>query len=82
MPPPAAQTVKQRGMVIAAVVGWRQLALAVIGAAELAAPENQRVVEHASLLQILDQVPRRPGRSRGTVTRMPAGRPPWWSQPG
>ena len=55
MPPPAAQTVKQRGMVVAAVVGRRQLALAVVGAAELAAPEDQRVVEHAPLLEVLDQ---------------------------
>ena len=42
-------------MVVAAVVGGRQLPLAVIGAAEFAAPEHQRVVEHAALTQVLDQ---------------------------
>ena len=36
-------------MVVATVVGGRQLSLAVIGAAELASPEHQRVVEHPAL---------------------------------
>ena len=43
------------GMVVAAVIGWRQLALAVVGPAKFAAPENQGILEHASLFQILDQ---------------------------
>src|SRR5579883_2314460 len=43
------------GVVVAAVVGGRQLALAVIRPAELAAPEHQRVVEQAALLQVDDQ---------------------------
>ena len=42
-------------MVIAAVVGRGQLALRIAGAAELAAPDHQRVVEQAALLQIGDQ---------------------------
>ncbi len=42
-------------MVIAAVVGRSELALAVVRTAELAAPENQRVFEHAPLPQVLDQ---------------------------
>jgi hypothetical protein len=40
-------------MVIAAVVGRGQLALRVDGAAEFSAPDNQCVVEHATLFQIL-----------------------------
>ena len=40
---------------IAAVVGRRQLALRVAGAAELAAPDDQRVVEHAPALEIRHQ---------------------------
>ena len=40
-------------MVVAAVVRFRQLALAVDRAAELAAPDDQRVVEQAALLQVL-----------------------------
>ncbi len=39
-------------MVVAAVVGVRQLALAVNGAAEFAAPDHQRIVQQAALLQI------------------------------
>ncbi len=42
-------------MVIAAVVGRSELSLAVVRTAELAAPENQRVFEHAALPQVLDQ---------------------------
>ena len=55
MPPPAIQTGKQRGMVVAAVVVAGQLALAVDRAAELAAPDDQRVVEQAALLEVGDQ---------------------------
>ena len=40
---------------IAAVVGRRQLALGIAGAAELAAPDDERVVEHAPALQVRDQ---------------------------
>ena len=42
-------------MMIAAVVVLGQPALAVDGAAEFSAPDDQRVVEHAALLQILNQ---------------------------
>ena len=42
-------------VMIAAIVGGRQLPLAIIGAAELATPEHQSVVEHAALLQVDDQ---------------------------
>ena len=42
-------------MMIAAVVVGGQLALAVDGAAEFAAPDDQRVVQHAALFQILHQ---------------------------
>ena len=44
-------------VVVAAVVGLGQAALRVDRAAELAAPDDQRVVEHAALLQVLDQGP-------------------------
>ena len=50
-----ATSVKQRGVVVAAVVVGRQLALAVDGPAELAAPDDQRVVEQPALLQVLHQ---------------------------
>ena len=43
------------GMVVAAVVVARELALAVDGAAELAGPEHQRVVEQAALLEVGDE---------------------------
>ena len=42
-------------MMIAAVVGLRQFSLAVDRAAELAAPNDERVVEHAALLEIHDE---------------------------
>ena len=42
-------------MVVAAVVLVGELALAVGGAAELAAPDDQGVVEHAALLEVLDE---------------------------
>ena len=42
-------------MMVAAVVVRGQLALAVDRAAELAAPDDERVVEQAALLQVLDQ---------------------------
>ena len=51
-------------MMVAAVVLRRQLALAVDRAAELAAPDDQRVVEQPALLQILDQRRATPDRSR------------------
>ena len=52
MPPPAIQIGEAARMMIAAVVLARQLALAVDRPAELAAPDDQRVVEHAALLQV------------------------------
>jgi len=42
-------------MVILAVVVRSQLALAIAGAAKIAAPDDERVIKHASLLQIADQ---------------------------
>ena len=46
-------------MMVAAVVVGRELALAVDRAAELAAPDDQRVVEQAALLQVLTSAARR-----------------------
>src|ERR1017187_318364 len=43
------------GVMVAAVVVGRQLSLAVIGAAKLAPPQNEGIVEHAPLFQILNQ---------------------------
>ena len=48
-------------MVVAAVVVSVSVPWRVDGAAEFAAPDHQRVVQHAALLQILDQ------RRRGLV---------------
>ena len=48
-------------MMVAAVVGGREVALAIDRAAELAAPDHQRVVQQAALLEVLDQ------RGRGLV---------------
>ena len=42
-------------MMVAAVVGRGELALAVDGAAEFAPPDDQRVVEQAALLEIGDE---------------------------
>src|SRR5690606_19729910 len=42
-------------MVIAAVVLFREFALAIHGTAELAAPDGERVIEEASLVEILDE---------------------------
>ena len=42
-------------MVVAAVVVLREPALAVDGAAKLAAPDDERVVEQAALLEVLDE---------------------------
>ncbi len=42
-------------MMVAAVVVGRQLALAVDRAAELAAPDDERVVQQAALLEVLDE---------------------------
>src|SRR5207302_8128249 len=46
-------------VVVAAVVGLRQPALRVDRAAELAAPQHERLVQQTALFQILHQVPRR-----------------------
>src|SRR5262245_2417587 len=48
-------------MMIAAVVRGGESALAVDGAAELAAPDHQRVVEHAAAFQVANQ------RRRGLI---------------
>ena len=50
MPPPASQIGEAAGMMVAAVVVGGQRALAVDGPAELAAPDDQRVVEQPALL--------------------------------
>ena len=51
-------------------------------AAELAAPDDQRVVEQAALLQVGDERPQLAGRSSlGTGGRdVASARSPWWSQ--
>ena len=49
-------------VVVAAVVVAGQRALAVDRPAELAAPDDQRVVEQAALLQVVDRARRRAGR--------------------
>ena len=54
------------GMVVAAVVVGRQPALAVDGSAELAAPDDQGLIEQPALLRGPGQVPRRRDRCRGT----------------
>ena len=54
-------------MMIATVIVGRQLALAIHGAAELTAPNDQRVVQQAALLQILHQRGRRLIGVAGTV---------------
>src|SRR5712692_7555931 len=46
---------KAARVVIAAVVGRGQLALAVDGSPELSAPNHQRVIQHAALLQVDDE---------------------------
>src|SRR5271157_5255514 len=43
------------GMMVAAIVGRRELALAVVRPAELTSPEDQCILEHAPLLEVLDQ---------------------------
>ncbi len=43
------------GMMVAAVIGGREAALAVNGAPEFAAPDHQRVVEHAALFEVGDE---------------------------
>ena len=61
-------------MMVAAVVGRGERALRVRRAAELAAPDDERVVEHAALLEVDDQ---RGGGLIGfarTGWRMPSGR--------
>src|SRR5262245_4504441 len=54
-PAPRRPERKTTAMMIAAVIGCRQRALAVHGAAELASPDDERVVEQAALLEILDE---------------------------
>ena len=68
-------------MVVAAVVVAGQLALAVDRPAELAAPDDQRVVEQPALLQVGDQGVAWPGRRRGTGSGRSPARLPCWSQP-
>ena len=80
-PPPASHMVK-------ASMWWSRPTvsrdLAHRRAAELAAPDDQRVVEQAALLQVLDQGRARAGRRRGRPCRGRLARswpgPPWWSQ--
>ena len=56
MPPPAIHIVKACGMVVAAqAAAQRGVGLDHRRAAELAAPDHQRVVEQAALLEVLDQ---------------------------
>ena len=59
MPPPAIHIVKQLRVVVAAVVA----ALHHRRAAELAAPDHERVVQQAALLEVFDQRGGRAGRS-------------------
>src|SRR5271157_1007921 len=46
---------KAAGMMVAAIVGRHKLALAVVRPAELTSPEDQCILEHAPLLEVLDQ---------------------------
>ena len=68
-------------VVVAAVVVGGQRALAVDRPAELAAPDDQRVVEQAALLQVGDQGGARAGRCRGTGRRSAWAGCVCWSQP-
>src|SRR5450432_2336094 len=43
------------GMMISAIVGGSELALAVVGAAKLSTPDDESVIEHALLFQIGQQ---------------------------
>ena len=38
------------GVVVSSVIGFRERALAIDGSTEFSTPDNQRVIEHASLL--------------------------------
>ena len=51
-PAPGHPDGKTPGMVIASVIVRRKFALGVVGAPELAAPDDQRIVEHAALLEV------------------------------
>ena len=42
-------------VMVAAIVGRREFALAVDGTPEFTTPNHQRIVEHAALLQVLNQ---------------------------
>ena len=68
-------------MVVAAVVVARQLALAVDRPAELAAPDDQRVVEQPALLQVGDQGVAGLVDVAGTGCGRSPARLPCWSQP-
>ena len=69
------------GMVVAAVVVAGELALAIDGPAELAAPDHQRVVEQPALLEVGDQREGWPGRRLDTGRGRSPAMLPCWSQP-
>ena len=54
-PPPAIHMQKFLRVMIAAVVVLGQVALGIDGAPEFAAPDDERIFQHAALFQILDQ---------------------------
>src|SRR5258708_17815154 len=64
---------KTSRMVVAAVIRFGQTSLAVDGASEFPAPDDQRIVEQAPLLQILDQ--RRPALVRALPFQTQLPRP-------
>ena len=74
MPPPASHIViRLRVMVAAQAAAEGGVRLDHRRAAELAAPDDQRVVEQAALLQVLRRARRLPGRSRRSCfLRLPA----------
>jgi len=67
-------------VMIAAVVLAGQFPLAVGGSAELSTPDDERVVEEAALLQVLDQSQQGWSTSRHWSAKWP-GRFPWESHP-
>ena len=67
-------------MVVAAVVGLRQLALAIDRAAEFAAPDDQRFIEQAALLRSFTSAAEGWSVSLHCL-RQWLGRLPCWSQP-
>ena len=86
MPPPAIQ-MREAVRVVVAAEELRAVALLVHRrAAELAAPDDERLVEQAALLQVLDQRGGRPvalpGTASGSACMMSSPAPvPWMSQP-